>query len=116
MKPFIAEPPIMIHLTFFEADGTCHMVLGAPGQTVMSTAVDNGLPGILADCGGACNCATCHVHIPEDWWAQVGGPNPAEDELLSVREDRDERSRLACQILLHEELDGLVLHLPESQY
>lgn len=82
----------------------------------MQAAVINGVPGIDADCGGACSCATCHVYVNEDWLETVGGVNPTEDAMLSLSPDRQPNSRLSCQIPVTEELDGLVVTTPEFQF
>ena len=82
----------------------------------MLAAVDNSVPGIDADCGGFCSCATCHVYVSPQWLERVGPAGPAEDEMLSLTPDRKENSRLACQIEITAELDGLTVTTPEFQY
>ena len=81
----------------------------------MQGAVNDGVPGIDATCGGACACATCHVFIDPDWLAAVGTPNEQEAEMLDFADDRRANSRLSCQIMVGEALDGLVVRLPASQ-
>lgn len=105
----------MIKITFIETDGTEHVVEANADNSVMNAAVDHGVPGILADCGGDCTCATCHVYISDDWVTRVGLPHPMEDALLTGRSDRQENSRLSCQIQINQSLNGLVLYLPEEQ-
>jgi len=82
----------------------------------MEAATTNDIPGIDADCGGACACATCHVYVSENWLNIVGKPEDLEAEMLDVAEDVKENSRLACQIKISDEMDGLVITTPESQF
>jgi 2Fe-2S ferredoxin len=87
------------------------------GESVMAAAVRNGVPGITGECGGNCSCATCHVYVDDDFTAAVGGAGDMEDDLLDlgVAADRRDTSRLSCQIPLTEDLDGLVVRVPEEQ-
>ena len=85
------------------------------GSTVMETAVRNGIPGIEAECGGACACATCHVYVADAWYAKVGAPQPMEEDMLDFAWEVKPTSRLSCQIKVTEDLDGLVLDIPERQ-
>ena len=105
----------MVKVTFTEHDGTVHEADGQAGLTVMETAVKAGVPGIDADCGGACACATCHVYVEGDWAQKTGSPSPMEESMLDFASERAETSRLSCQIKLTEELDGLAVRLPEFQ-
>ena len=82
----------------------------------MLAAVTNGVPGIDADCGGACSCATCHVYVNEDWLEKLAPIEPMEEAMLSLSTDRKDNSRLSCQIPVSEELDGLVVTTPEFQF
>ena len=82
----------------------------------MNAAVDNLIPGIDADCGGECNCATCHVYIDDAWMQKVGQTNEAEEAIMSLNPERQTTSRLSCQVKITDELDGVVVHLPEFQY
>ncbi len=86
------------------------------GNSVMEGAVNNGIDGILAECGGALSCATCHIYVDEAWTAKVEPPSEMETDMLEVVSDPKENSRLSCQIMMKDELDGLVVHLPESQF
>ena len=106
----------MGQVTYIEHDGTEHVVAVADGVSVMEGAVQNGVPGIDADCGGQCACATCHVHVAADWLDLVGAPGEMEDELLNLAPEREDNSRLSCQITMTPELDGLVVTMPESQH
>jgi 2Fe-2S ferredoxin len=85
------------------------------GATVMETAVRNGVPGIEAECGGACACATCHVWVEPSWYAKVGAPQPMEEDMLDFAWDVRATSRLSCQMKVTEEMDGLVVEVPERQ-
>ncbi len=101
---------------FIEHDGTEHVVEGNSGDSIMVVATSNLVPGIDADCGGECSCATCHVVIDEAWIDKTGARSETEDSMLDLNPDREERSRLSCQITLTDELDGIVVQLPEFQY
>ncbi|MER2606605.1 MAG: 2Fe-2S iron-sulfur cluster-binding protein [Siculibacillus sp.] len=85
------------------------------GSTVMEAAVRNGVPGIEAECGGACACATCHVYVDEAWAGKVGTPQPMEEDMLDFAWEVKPTSRLSCQMKVSEDLDGLVVHVPERQ-
>jgi 2Fe-2S ferredoxin len=85
------------------------------GSTVMETAVRNGVPGIEAECGGACACATCHVYVQEPWYDRLGAPQPMEEDMLDFAWEVKPNSRLSCQIKVTDELDGLVVDIPERQ-
>ena len=105
----------MPSITFIEHDGTKHAVEAKNGQTAMEAAIGNTVPGIVAECGGACSCATCHVYVDETWTEQVGGPSEMEEDMLDFAFDVRPTSRLSCQIRVSDALDGLVLHIPEEQ-
>ncbi len=106
----------MPKITYIAHDGTTTEVDAVVGSTVMQTAVDNAIEGIVAECGGACSCATCHCYIEGEMQEIVGGPNPIEQEVLQFAIDPQDNSRLGCQIDITEEMDGLIVRLPESQY
>ncbi len=106
----------MPKITFIDFEGTERAVDGVAGDSVMEAATTNDIPGIDADCGGACACATCHVYVSENWLNIVGKPEDLEAEMLDVAEDVKENSRLACQIKISDEMDGLVITTPESQF
>jgi len=103
-------------VTYIEHDGTKHEVELENGSVVMEGAIQNNVPGIDADCGGACSCATCHVYIDAAWRDKVGTPNDMEEGMLDFASDVREESRLSCQITMSDELDGLIVHLPEKQF
>ena len=106
----------MPRITFIQFDGTERVIDAEKGASVMNVAIDNLIVGIDADCGGECSCATCHVLVSPEWINVVGQPSEREDSMLDLNPDREENSRLSCQIEVRDELDGLVVHLPEFQY
>ena len=105
----------MPKIIYIQPDGTVTEVEAAAGATVMETAVDNDIPGIVAECGGACSCATCHVYVEPEWLELLPAPDPQEDGMLDCVLDRRPNSRLSCQIRVTGELEGLVVHVPEEQ-
>jgi ferredoxin, 2Fe-2S len=105
----------MVKITYIDAEGTARTVEAEEGATVMETAVRNGIPGIDAECGGACACATCHVYVADAWKEAVGEPEPMEEDMLDFAFDVRPNSRLSCQIRVKPELDGLVVHTPVKQ-
>jgi 2Fe-2S ferredoxin len=105
----------MISVKFISSAGRETTVETNPGTSAMKAAVDNGVAGILADCGGSMSCATCHVQVHPDWTQAVGPASAVEAEMLEMAIDPDETSRLSCQIFLNDSLNGLVLLLPPSQ-
>ena len=105
----------MVKITFIDAAGTARTVEGEVGSTVMETAIKHGVPGIEAECGGACACSTCHVYIDEGWREKVGEPSPMEEDMLDFAYGVQPNSRLSCQIKVSEELDGLTVRTPERQ-
>lgn len=108
----------MPKVVFIEPDGREYKVEVSDGATARDAAVDNNIPGIDGDCGGTCACATCHVHVDPKWVSAAGKPEEGgmELELLQFAEGNDETSRLACQIVLTPDLDGIVLRIPEAQH
>ena len=105
----------MAKITYIEHGGTEHTIDVKPGLSVMEGAVKNNIPGIDADCGGACACATCHVYIEETWRARTGEPSPMEEDMLDFGYDVRPSSRLSCQIKVTDALDGLLVTVPERQ-
>ncbi|MCC6779340.1 MAG: 2Fe-2S iron-sulfur cluster binding domain-containing protein [Hyphomicrobiales bacterium] len=105
----------MPKITYVDFQGTSRTVEGEIGATVMETAVKSSIPGIEAECGGACACATCHVYVDEAWRARVGEPSPMEEDMLDFGYDVRPTSRLSCQIKITAGLDGLIVHTPERQ-
>jgi len=108
----------MASVTYVDHDGTQHKVEVPNGDSVMQGAVNNMISGIVAECGGGMACATCHCYVDAEWIGKVGPPaSPSEMEMLeSATAERKLGSRLSCQIIVGQELDGLIVHLPESQY
>ncbi len=106
----------MARITYIEHNGTQHVVEVPNGLTVMEGARDNGIPGIEADCGGACACSTCHVYVAEDWVGKLPGKEAMEEDMLDFAYEPDPaRSRLTCQLKVSDALDGLVVQMPEQQ-
>lgn len=106
----------MVRITYIEQDGTEHVVDAEPGMTVMEAAVKNDVPGIEAECGGACSCATCHVYVDADWREATGEPEEMEEDMLDFAFDVRSNSRLSCQIKVTDKLDGLRVSVPEKQF
>lgn len=106
----------MPKITYIEHNGTEHVVDVALGMTVMEGARDNNIPGIEADCGGACACSTCHVYVHPDWRDRLPGIDGMEEDMLDFAHKPDpSRSRLTCQIKVTDALDGLIVMMPEKQ-
>ena len=105
----------MPKITYIEHNGKSHTIDVAKELTVMEGAVQNNIPGIDADCGGACACATCHVYINEKWIDKIPKMEDAEQDMLDVAYEPNKFSRLGCQIVVTEELDGLILKMPLKQ-
>lgn len=107
----------MAKVTYIEHDGTEHTVDVADGTSVMQAAIDNNIEGIVGECGGGMACATCHCYIDEAWTDRVGpASEPERDMLEFAASQSDHTSRLSCQVTVTDELDGLVVRLPASQY
>jgi 2Fe-2S ferredoxin len=103
-------------VVYVSTEGDERVVNAAAGETVMSAAVRNGVPGIVGECGGNNSCATCHVWVREDFAGSVGLPGDLEDDLLDLGvEERRATSRLGCQVMITDELDGLVVDVPPNQ-
>ncbi|WP_313807615.1 2Fe-2S iron-sulfur cluster-binding protein [Sphingobium sp.] len=105
----------MPRITFIAPSGVQRTFDGEVGQSVMEIAKRNGVEGIVGECGGSCACSTCHIYVDDAWRLAVGPPSPDEADMLDFAYDRRTTSRLACQIRLHPELDGLIVHTPERQ-
>ena len=105
----------MPKVTYIEFDGATHQVEAQLGETMMEAALKNGVSSIVAECGGSCSCATCHVYVDEAWREKVGAPTPMEEDMLDFGFDVRPNSRLSCQIKVSDELDGLVVSTPERQ-
>jgi 2Fe-2S ferredoxin len=105
----------MTKITYKDAAGASRTVEAQDGSTVMETAIRNAVPGIEAECGGACACATCHVYIDDAWTAIVGKPTQMEEDMLDFAFEVRPTSRLSCQIKVAPNLDGLVVTTPTKQ-
>lgn len=104
-------------VTYVEADGAEHAIDVAVGDNVMRGAVNNGVEGIVGECGGGLACATCHCYVDEQWLPLTGEPSEAEVQMFdSATSEVKPNSRLSCQVTVTEALDGLVVRLPETQY
>jgi 2Fe-2S ferredoxin len=106
----------MPKITYVDSSGAERTVEGKNGMTVMETAIKHNVPGIDADCGGACACATCHVYVDPAFADRVGKPSAMEQSMLDFAENVRETSRLSCQIKIKDDLDGLKVTTPESQH
>ncbi len=104
----------MTTVTFITADGASQALEASDGLSLMENARRANVRGIVAECGGACACATCHVHVAEDWLTRVGEPGEMEREMLDFANDVRPNSRLSCQITVTAALDGLVISIPEE--
>ena len=106
----------MVKITFIQPDDSQQVVESEPGMTLMEAAKLHNVPGIEAECGGACACATCHVYVDEGWRDKTGSPSQMEEDMLDFAFDVRDNSRLSCQIKVTDELDGLKVNLPEKQF
>jgi len=106
----------MPKIIYIEHDGTSHEIEAEAGMTVMEVAKKAEVPGIEAECGGACSCATCHVYIDEAWQTKTGSAEEMEEDMLDFAFEVRPNSRLSCQIKVTDELDGLTLRLPQKQF
>jgi len=105
----------MALIKFISPDGSTSSVSIASGISIMEGAVRGGIDGIDADCGGALACATCHVHVAEEWMAKLPAPSKDEQEMLEYAVERDGTSRLSCQIIVEDGLEGLTVRVPATQ-
>ena len=105
----------MPKITYIENSGNSHLIEVANGLSVMEGAVQNNIPGIDADCGGAMACATCHVYVKEEWFNKVPKKEDGEEDMLDMAYEPNKFSRLSCQMIVTDELDGLIVTMPEKQ-
>ena len=105
----------MAKITYIEHNGKSHTVEVSNGLTVMEGAVQNNIPGIDADCGGGIACATCHVYVKDEWYNKINKKSEGEDDMLDQAYEPKKNSRLSCQISVGDDIDGLIVHLPEKQ-
>lgn len=106
----------MVKLVFIQPDGESQTVDANVGATVMEAAKHHDVPGIEAECGGACACATCHVYVDSGWVEKTGSPDPMEEDMLDFAFDVRPESRLSCQMKITDDLDGLTLRVPAKQF
>ncbi len=104
-----------LKISFIAADGTVREVEAKPGNTIMEVAIRHSIPGIEAECGGACSCATCHVYVDDTWSAKIGKAVAMEEDMLDFAFEVKATSRLSCQIKMTDALDGLIVHVPSRQ-
>ena len=105
----------MAKITYNTNDSKTHTIDVQNGLTVMEGAVQNDIPGIDADCGGGMACATCHVYVKEDWWDKLPDKEDGEEDMLDMAYEPNKFSRLSCQIIVSDELDGLEVNIPSKQ-
>ena len=105
----------MPKITYIEDNGKTHSLEVANGLSVMEGAIQNNVPGIDADCGGSCACATCHVYVDEKWFNKIPKKEEGEEDMLDMAYEPNKFSRLSCQIMVNGELDGLVVRMPLKQ-
>ena len=105
----------MTKITYIEHNGKSHTVEVAKGLTVMEGAVENNVSGIDADCGGGMACATCHVYVKEEWFNKINKKTEGEEDMLDQAYEPNKYSRLSCQISVTDDIDGLIVNLPEKQ-
>ena len=105
----------MAKITYVEHNGKSHTIDVASGLTVMEGAIQNNIPGIDADCGGSMACATCHVYVKEEWFDKINLKTEGEDDMLDTAYEPKKNCRLSCQLSVNDEIDGLIVNLPEKQ-
>ena len=105
----------MPKITYIENNGKSHTIEVANGLSVMEGAVQNNIPGIDADCGGSMACATCHVYVKEEWFNKLPKKEDGEEDMLDMAFEPKKNSRLSCQLMVSDQIDGLVVNLPEKQ-
>ena len=105
----------MPKITYIEHTGKSHELEVANGLSLMEGAVQNNIPGIDADCGGSMACATCHVYVDEEWMQKLPQKDDGEEDMLDMAFEPKKNSRLSCQLMVSEQIDGLIVNLPEKQ-
>ena len=105
----------MTKIKYIEHNGKSHTIDVANGLSVMEGAVQNNIPGIDADCGGSMACATCHVYVKEEWFDKLPKKEDGEEDMIDMAHEPNKFSRLSCQLTVSEELEGLIVKLPEKQ-
>ena len=105
----------MPKITYIEHGGKSHTIEVSNGLSVMEGAIQNNIPGIDADCGGSMACATCHVYVKEEWFNKLPKKEDGEEDMLDMAFEPKKNSRLSCQLMVSDQLDGIVVNLPEKQ-
>ena len=105
----------MPKITYIEHNGKSHVADVPKGLSIMEGAVQNNIPGIDADCGGACACATCHIYVDKNWYDKLPAKESAEEDMLDLAFEPNKFSRLGCQIIVTDKLDGMILKMPSKQ-
>ena len=105
----------MSKITYIEHNGKSHSINVQNGLTVMEGAIQNNIPGIDADCGGSMECATCHVYVKEEWFNKLPKKEDGEEDMLDMAFEPKKNSRLSCQLIVSDEMDGLVVNIPSKQ-
>ena len=105
----------MPKITYIESTGKSHTIDIPKGLSVMEGAIQNNIPGIDADCGGSMACATCHVYVKEEWFDKLPKKEDGEEDMIDMAYEPNKFSRLSCQLIVSDELEGLVVNLPEKQ-
>ena len=105
----------MAKIKYIEHKGKSHTIDVANGLSVMEGAIQNNIPGIDADCGGSMACATCHVYVKEEWFDKLPKKEDGEEDMIDMAYEPNKFSRLSCQLIVSDELEGLVVKLPEKQ-
>lgn len=102
--------------TYIDRSGNPHTVEVQNGTSLMQVSLDHSIEGIVAECGGQCSCATCHVYLEDGWYEKAGAPSDREAEMLECVIDPEPTSRLSCQVVMKDELDGIVVRVAQKQY
>lgn len=105
----------MVNITFIQPDDTEKSVEASPGHSIMEVAMRNNISGIVAECGGQCSCATCHVYIEGGFFDKVGPPVDDEEDMLEFSETRRDNSRLGCQVEITEDMDGMIVRVADEE-
>ena len=105
----------MAKITYIEHSGKSHTIQVQNGLTVMEGAIQNNVPGIDADCGGSMACATCHVYVKEEWFNKLPKKEDGEEDMLDMAYEPNKFSRLSCQLIVSDKLEGMIVNLPEKQ-
>ena len=112
---FVHILKLMTKITYIEHNKKSQTIDVANGLSVMEGAVENNIPGIDADCGGSMACATCHVYVKEEWFNKLPQKEEGEEDMLDMAFEPKKNSRLSCQLIVSDQLEGLVVNLPEKQ-